>query len=236
MEHIKRLHYAGYEPSDFLIRPQNTLQEHIFLFYKFFRDIQFNLGWPLFLIGLASVIRCFFRRQEKYLLLCLLIPCLSYYLLFLSIILYSRDRFVLPICLIICIFFGDLIASFLKRFKYLYKIKIGLITILFIYSFMYANTVNLLMLQDSRYTVEKWISKNLDSPTILGYVGYTIYHPRFEHLEGITANSISPSDLVNAVEQQKFPYIVTTSGYSINRFPKESKEYQGFEKLYNSSS
>ncbi len=44
VEHIKRLHYAGYEPSDFLIRPQKTLQEHIFLFYKFFRDIHFNLG------------------------------------------------------------------------------------------------------------------------------------------------------------------------------------------------
>ncbi len=49
-------------------------------------------------------------------------------------------------------------------------------------------------------------------------------------------NGISPSDLLNAVEEQEFPYIVTTSGYSINRFPKDSKEYQGFNKLYNSPS
>ena len=236
VEHLIRIDSAGYEAHNFLIRPQNTLQQHVFLFYRFFRDIQFNLGWPLFLIALASIVVCFFRRQEKYLLLCLLIPCLSYYLLFISIILYSRDRFVLPICLILCIFCGDLLASFLKGFKYLYKIKIGLITILFVYSFMYANSVNVLMLQDSRYTVEKWISKNIDSPTNLIYLGDIRYFPRFEKLEGITTNGISPSDLLNAVEEQEFPYIVTTSGYSINRFPKDSKEYQGFNKLYNSPS
>ena len=236
LEHITRIKSAGYKTHNFVIRPQNNLQEHVFLFYRFFRDIQFNLGWPLFLIALASVVRCFFRRQEKYLLLCLLIPCLSYYLLFISIIIYSRDRFVLPICLILCIFCGDLIASFLKTFNYLSKIKIGLITIIFIYSFMYANSVNVLMLQDSRYAVEKWMSKNIDSPNNLGYLGSPQYHPRWDQLEGITANWISPSDLLNAVEQQEFPYIVTTSGYSINRFPKDSKEYQGFKKLYNSRS
>lgn len=232
IQHLGRLNTASYEAGEFFARSQNNLQEHLFLMYRFFRDIRFNLGWPLSAIALISIVSCFFKRQEKSLLLCLLLPCVSYYLFFISIILYSRDRFLLPVCVILCLFCGDFIADFIEdRNRWRSRLKIGLVSVICIYSLMYANSVNLLMLQDSRYTVENWMRQNIESPGELCAVGFLQYHPRFDRLEGIEASSIYPSDLSEIVEQQTWPYIVTTSGYYRDRFPEDTGEYRGFQIL-----
>jgi hypothetical protein len=237
IRHLGRLNSASYDASEFFVRSQNNIQEHLFLMYRFFRDIRFNLGWPLFAIALISILSCLFKRKEKSLLLCLLLPCLSYYLFFISIILYSRDRFLLPVCLILCLFCGDVIADFIEdRNKWRSRLKIGWVSVICIYSLMYANSVNLLMLQDSRYTAENWMGQNLDFPTELGYVGFLQYHPRYDRLEGVEAGGISPSNLSETVEKQSSPYIVTTRGYYRDRFPENTDEYRGFQTLENSPS
>lgn len=235
-DHFNILGKSGYTPTNFTHAPTVYLERYIYFIFRFFKDIQFNLGWPMFIISLAAVAIYFLRKNKQNLLLYLLIPCVSYYVLLLSFIMYSRDRFVIPICLILYVFCGHLFWGIFERFKQIYIVKQGLfmtLAILFAYSFFYANSVNLLMLSDSRYFVETWMVDNINPPATVGFVEKKRNHPRFTELtrQKIGVRGVSSSDLEDVIDKQEFSYLITSSGYAANRFPEDHKKYQGFARL-----
>ncbi len=235
-DHFNFLGKSSYRPTDFTDAPIVYMQRYIYFVLRFFKDIQFNLGWPMSIVSVGAIALTLLRKNKQPLLLYLLLPCLSYYGLLLSFIMYSRDRFVIPICLILYIFCGHFLGELLERFQRVHVAKVGLwltLMTLFTYSFFYANSVNLLMLTDSRYFVEDWMLSHIHPPATVGFVEKLRNHPRFIalHRKKIPVGGISSGKLEETVAQQDFSYLITSSGYAGNRFPKGHKKSQGFEKL-----
>nr|MBX2862768.1 hypothetical protein [Leptolyngbyaceae cyanobacterium MAG.088] len=239
-DHFNSLGKSGYTPTDFTHESTVYYQRYLYLVSRFFRDINFNLGWPLSIVSLTAIATALLRKNKQHLLLSLLVPCLSYYVFFLSFIMYSRDRFVIPICLIFCVFCGHYLGELLDTVKQAYKAKLVVwmtVISLLVYSFFYGNSVNALMMTDSRYFVETWMSNNIDINATVGFVEKKRNHPRFQGLakQTITVREVSSETLKAVVDKQQFSYLITSSGYTANRFPKDHKQYKGFEKLSDGS-
>lgn len=233
LSHLKELDDSSYNSSNFLSRPENNLEEHLSLLIQSLKDIRFSFGWPIFIICFLGLIVAIFNWRKNYLLLCLLIPGISYYLFFLSFILYSRDRFLIPICIILSFFGGKLIADTLKysQKQRMSKVTVAAITVVFFYTFCYSFSVNILMLQDSRYYAENWLKNNFIKNANVAVVGPQVYQPRFEAVEASSVKSISAQDIPFVLARETFDYILVSSSYNIDRFPPETKEYQGFREL-----
>ena len=235
-DHFNFLGKSSYTPTNFTHEPSVYLERYVYLIVRFFKDIHLNLGWPMFIVAVVAIATALLRKNKQRLLLYLLLPCLSYYVLLLSFIMYSRDRFVIPICIIVYIFCGHLFGEILEKVKPIYTARLAILTTLaalFTYSFFYVNSVNLLMLNDSRYFVEQWMNDNIKPPAMVGFVEKQRNHPRFQALtqQNIPIRGVSSSDLRETVETQQFSYLITSSGYAANRFPEYHKKYQGFAKL-----
>lgn len=202
----------------------------IFLpFMNFAKILSLIWAYLYVLLAIIGLFNCLLQRKKKYLLLYLLFN----YLLVLFFI--RAIAPVLLVCLIVYLFCGDIMTDFWQKSNSLPKLKISCISLIFVYSLICGNSINLLMLQERRYKVEEWMISHIESPANLAYVGFRLYHPRFNRLKSINIQRIKPEDLLNIVEEKKYSYVVTTSGYSQERFPSESKKYQGFKKLYNTS-
>lgn len=231
--HIKELDDASYNSSNFLNRPENNLEQHLNLSFHCLKDIQFSFSWPIFIICFLGLIAAIFNWKKNHLLICVLIPGISYYLFFLNFILYSRDRFLIPICIILSFFGGKFIADILNylhepRIK---KVAIAAITVVFVYTFCYSFSVNILMLQDSRYYAENWMKNNFIKNANIAVVGSQVYQPRFEAVKASSVKSISAKELPAVLATETFDYILVSSSYNIDRFPPETEEYQGFREL-----
>ncbi len=232
--YLDYLNTAGYQSLDLAARPQYGLTEHFELFKRFWADIQFGMGSPLFYASLIAVAGCLINPKKRRLSLYLSAPALSYYLFFISIVLYSRDRFVIPVCLILCIFIGWFWSDIITNSKQ-YKKQIVLAGSLLVlsYSWLYATSVNLLMLQDSRYKAERWMKRQMPEDSVVGHVGIITYHPRISFVTQPDTVFLGPTDLLNDEQLQGLDYVILSSGYSKQRFPSESLEYKGFQKLEN---
>ena len=221
----------SHEAGTFFTRRENNFLEHFKLLIRSLREIQFSLGWPLFLLSLLGLTTALVQKRKNFLLLSLLIPAISYYLFFISVILYTRDRFLIPLCIILAFFCGKLLSELLNKRLHFYWTKLILIVLIFFYTFIYSFSVNILMTQDSRYYVENWMKQNLDKNSQVLYVGGRKYFPRFEFQNfSDPVRSISasfPKDL----EEKEFDYIITTSSYDINRFEKSTEVHKAFARL-----
>lgn len=231
---INKLNEYSYEAGSFFERTENNLQEHLNLFIWTIRELIFSLSLPLFLITIAGVtVSCIRWRQNK-LLLSLLIPAISYYLFFISVILYTRDRFMIPVCIVLSFFGGSILAQILQqlssKWRNFFKFSIYLV---FVYSFVYAFSINILMINDSRYVVEAWLRKNVSPDDKIVYVESLTYQPRLEQLDVAKTKHTTARKIVENLQSGEFDYIITTSSHSINRYPPGTEKYEAFEQLYN---
>lgn len=224
--HIKELAGpASYNSSEFLDRPENNISEHLKLFWRSLTDIRRSWGWPVSILCLLGLGATVIQNRKNYLLLSLLIPALSYYVFFISVILYSRDRFMIPICIILSFFGGKLVAELLRD-----KTLAILFSLIFFYTFLHAVSVNILMAGDSRYYVESWMRQNINEKAAVLSVGIKEYLPRFELQKFAKIKNVTiPEE--KELEKEKIDYIITTSSYNITRFDKGTKGYEAFEKL-----
>lgn len=131
------------------------------------------------LVCVAGLIAACFRKQKNHLLWLMLIPGVSYYLTFISVILYHYDRFFLPICILLALFGGRFLADCRSvsgvRF---HRVKMVLFSLLIGYTFYYAFSIDILMANDSRYAVEKWMRQHASAQDFIGLVGHVEYLPR----------------------------------------------------------
>ena len=219
------LNSRSYGASDFFERPENNLSEHLKLLIRCLKDIQFSFGLPASLIVLAGLAASLLQNKKNYLLLSLLIPAFSYYLFFISVILYSRDRFLMPVCLIFTFFSGNLLAKILNSSSKLDKIILFLVILSFCYSFVYSFSINILMTQDSRYFVEKWMRQNIGEEAQVLYLGKLTYHPRFEFQRFEDPEEGKGSSLPEDLKREKYDYVIATSLYDSSRFAEGTDIY-----------
>jgi len=231
IEHLNNLSDSSYSANSLIRSPENSLDEHYALFLKIVRETAICLGWPTFAISLMGFFFTIFIRQRNRLLLSLIIPAVSYYIFFLGVILYSRERFLIPVSLILSYFGGYFLDFIFSKISISWIPKIIAIGIIS-YSFFYAFSINILMLQDGRYVTENWLKSNLEVNSSLGFIGAKTYHPRIYLLPIREIKKIEIDDVKNCLIIRDLDYILTTSSFDIRRFPAESPEYKYFSDLY----
>lgn len=215
--------------GDAQIRPR--FDKNIFgyfnMFVQSFRHIRFAFGWPLYCLCMLGFFNALLNRKKSYLLFCLLVPIVSYYIFYISVVFYNNVRYLLPSCLILALFGGQLIAEILNPAKKLFKAKAILITAIFVYTFAYAFSVNILMENDSRYYVEQWMEQNISTNEVILGAGDRKYLPRLENYK----SEVSRKPTLAVLAKTNPEYIIGTSGYDIRRFESNSPEYEFFDQL-----
>jgi hypothetical protein len=166
---------------------ENSPEGQEALLSLFLRQIAFCLNPALALVcaaGVAWTVWRLVRRErsdEPFLIGSLVFLIVSYYATFLSLILFSYDRYVLPISLLLAFPGGRLLGALAAPGR-LAALRRVAVAALFGYSLLYAASVDTRLLADSRYAVEAWVREHAPSPqaarSAVG-VGRRKHVPRF---------------------------------------------------------
>jgi len=159
---------------------EHTLSGHLKMLWQTLKHLRFCFGWPLFCVCGAGLVVSLFPRKKAGLLHWLLVPGISYYAFLISLTLSNYDRYLIPLGIILAFFGGKFVSDLLQPGQKLAGLKLALISFIFIYSFFYAFSVDILMIKDSRYSAERWMKARLSLSTRLGVVDNREYLPRLE--------------------------------------------------------
>jgi hypothetical protein len=190
-----------------------TLAGHVELLRLTLALIRDSMGWPLAVASVAGLVVAAVTPRHRRLLVWLAAPVLSYYFGFINVVLYNYDRFVLPICLILAVFGGlavdRLLASTRGR-----AWRVALVAGVFAYSALYAATVDVLMLEDSRYSVERWVLEHTDPKDFVGMSGPPEFRPR------LNPSRVDDVGTIADLEDAKPRYYVLDADY-VRGIPKD---------------
>ena len=154
MEHVRFIigpgstAYRVFEP---------TLAGHLELLRETARLIEISMGWPLFLVGVTGLGMALAASNARRMAIWLIAPTASYYLGFINVILYNYDRFVIPMCFVLAIFGGLRARSTAVAAAPARRWTTAAVGAAFAYTLLYAGTVDVLMIDDSRYAAERWM-------------------------------------------------------------------------------
>ncbi len=207
-----RSHYTSFEGS----------LSQLGLLAQSLRHLEFALGWPMMLacgLGVGLVIR---GRHTNSLPLWLLLSGVSYYLFFIAPVRSTWLRYIVPLVLIVAVFGGHFLAWLWARGVRWHRagILVGLG-----YSFLYAASLDVLLLNDSRYEVERWLSARVQADEIVGFAGPEYYLPRFDDF---AARRVRPTETV--LERARPHYLVVNAEYAA-RFEPGTREHELFSNL-----
>ena len=90
-------------------RWEGTVGGHLAMAWAALGQLSWSFGWPALLVCVAGVARRSAWRERF-----LLLPAVSYYICFVSVVLYHYDRFFLGICLVLALFGGSWLATQLE--------------------------------------------------------------------------------------------------------------------------
>jgi hypothetical protein len=193
--------YRVYEP---------TLSGHLELLRTTVHLMERSMGWPFFVAGAIGLTLAIATPRLRRMATWLLVPVVSYYLGFINVILYNYDRFVLPMCFVLAIFGGlacDRLLALGVRCRYQVPSRAA-IAGAFVYTLLYAATVDVLMIEDSRYAVERWMREHVRPRDLVAISGLHEYLPRIEdyHTEEIGT--------VAELRQEHPEYVVLNADYA----------------------
>lgn len=165
---------------------ENTPEGHEALLTLFLRQIAFFMNPALALAGIAGVawaVWRIFKRQggrEPVLIASLVFLIVSYYATFLSLILFSYDRYILPIALILAFPAGRLLGALAAPGGRLVALRRVAVAAVLGYSLVYAASVDARLLADSRYDVEAYVREHAQNPKSAVGIGRRKHIPRFQ--------------------------------------------------------
>ncbi len=184
-------------------------------------QLSWMLGWPAFVVCVAGVMSQG-ARGDRFLLL----PALSYYVFFISVVMYHFDRFFLGVGLLLALYGGPLIASQLESLTRVGWRRLGVAALL-LYGLCNGALVDVMMVNDARYYVERWLRRPDHLNASVRMAGFDIYLPRFDELRTAEISRYWP-DVVEA--QPRF--IVMNRGFSCRAIP-DSEEEEFYARLAN---
>ncbi len=207
-----RSHYSSFESS---------YDQQIGLFVQSLRHLRFALGWPFVLAAAGGTALWWRHRRQEPLALWILLAAASYYLFFVAPVRSTWLRYIVPLSLMASLFAGRLLAALWQRGRY---VRAGVAAAVG-YTALYAASVDVLLLNDSRYTIEEWLSERVEADAVVGFMGPEYYLPR---LDGVLARRLRPTESV--LERSRPDYLVVNPEYA-ERFEPDSREGQLFTKL-----
>lgn len=169
----------------------DTFAGHLALLQLFLRQIAFALNPALTAAAVAGLLWTAYRavkkedREEVFLLGAIFLLVVSYYVTFLNLILFTFDRYVLPVALLLALFAGRALGAILERSRERPALRwaaAALVAGVAVYSLLYASSVDFRLLADSRYYVEDWLEKKGVKPEQVLAIGRPHHVPRFERI------------------------------------------------------
>lgn len=161
----------------------NTPAGHFGNLIENLSHLRFCMGWPAFVAGGLGVVHALAtsRDRERKLLFALAILGGSYYLFFLLPILFSRDRYVLPLALLLALPAGRLLSAITLSGRPALR-ALGTLATASIFGFgiLYALSVDRRMLHDARYDAEAFARANGGLRDSLA-LGRAKHAPRMPH-------------------------------------------------------
>ncbi|MBE3072974.1 MAG: glycosyltransferase family 39 protein, partial [Acidobacteria bacterium] len=134
------------------------------------RQVRWSLGWPaaaLCVVGLIQELRHSLRNRAFLLLL----PVVSYYIFLIAIVGYLFDRFLLGACLVLALFGGKLAADLTAAGRPWRRPVAAVLAVACAFAILNAASVDALMLNDSRYALERWLQEHVPPGQVLASVG-----------------------------------------------------------------
>jgi 4-amino-4-deoxy-L-arabinose transferase-like glycosyltransferase len=220
IRHIKMI--VGPASQDYTMFPA-SVAGHLKLLMLTFSEIRFCLGWPLLIVCLLGLGLAVLERPKNFGLLLLALFGLSYYIFYIAVIRYNYVRFNLPLGILLA-FFGGKALSALDGVRPPWRTVAKTAAVMALaYSFSLAASVDILMVKDSRYAVERWLHAHVPAGSSIGIVGLPNYLPR---LDGYAWRCIRPrlSDLEGPAQPD---YLMFITLY-VRRFPADSMERRFF--------
>jgi hypothetical protein len=155
------------------------------------RLMQLSWGWPITIVAAAGMIAAFADRRTRATFWALALPLASYYFLFVNTILYNYDRFMIPVGFVLALFGGMAFSRVWESARGGGRAwKIAAIGACFAYTILYTATVDVLMLRDSRYTVQRWMAAHVPRASVVASCFDLQYLPdfsRFRHVDVCTS-------------------------------------------------
>ncbi|HEX9670137.1 MAG TPA: glycosyltransferase family 39 protein [Thermoanaerobaculia bacterium] len=167
---------------------ENTPAGHQTLLVLFLRQMAFCLNPALALVCAAGVAWTVWRArqgragEEPFLIGSLVWLIVSYYVTFLSLILFSYDRYILPVVLLLAFPGGRLLGALIAPAGRLVLLRRAAVAALFGYSLLYAASVDARLLADSRYAVEVYVREHARDPASAVAIGRRKHVPRFRRV------------------------------------------------------
>lgn len=120
----------------------------------------------------------------------LLVPALSYYVTFIAVVLYSYDRFLLPVGVLLS-FFGGRILSEATSWP-AWQGRLGRLVALLVVGYGVARGASLdaLMRNDARYAAERWLGEHVEREHTVAGIGVL---PRLPRLDGMNWSMLPPA-------------------------------------------
>jgi hypothetical protein len=153
--------------------------------------IRMMWGWPMFLVSLGGVIVAVLTPAHRRVALWLVLPVIAYYASFVNVVLYNYDRFMLPVCFILALFSGLAFDRWLPADGRARPWRAAAAGAVFACTMLYAGMVDLVMLRDSRFTVERWLAAHVGPGDIVAYVFPLQYYPRLERFNTAGLSTIA---------------------------------------------
>jgi hypothetical protein len=188
-------------PSEYYRAFEPTVRGRLSLLGLTLQLIERSWGWPLCVVSAAGMIAALATARHRRIAICLLVPMASYYFGFINVVLYNYDRFVLPMCLVLAPFGGFALDRFTARPAPSRTWRLAGVGALFAYSLLYSGTVDALMVNDSRYAVERWLVPHVGRDDLVGMSGLPRNLPR---LEGFNLVDITSLEMLSTAQPAFF--------------------------------
>jgi hypothetical protein len=202
----------------------STPQGQVQLLVTSLAQFRWLFGWPMACVVALALLMTFLNRKG-WPRLWLLSPVVSYYLFFVTVVLYNYDRFFLAISALLAVLVGCWAEDVRQRLASL-RLRYGVAAAAWgiaVYSFAYGASIDLMMLFDARYRVEDWISENVSPDARIGTAGITKYLPRIHPIQQMTLDT-------EGLRNER-PEFVVLNGEHMRRYPLETDEGRLFAAL-----
>jgi xanthosine utilization system XapX-like protein len=170
----------------------DTWAGHLALLQLFLRQIAFALNPMLSTAAVLGLLLTVYKgmkgrdREEVFLLGSIFLLVVSYYVTFLNLILFTFDRYVLPVAVLLALFAGRFLGTLLglrdSRHPALRRAALALVGLVGVYSVLYASSVDFRLLADSRYYVEDWLAERGVQPEQVLAIGRPHHVARFDRI------------------------------------------------------
>jgi len=179
------------------------------------------MSWPLFAASVCAVIASISGSDRKF--RHLFLPAVSYFLFFICVVMYHFDRFFLGIVVILALVTGWWLDRWTQQGVTARRLRLTLVCVALTYAFARSIALDALMIQDSRYAVERSLVSVVKPGDVVGAVGQ--YLPR----DSVIPWALLRPDPVE-LESRRPTYLIVNAGFSL-RGDAESDSRRFYEAL-----